>query len=70
MRALCVCVRDALSARAFGAWSCAMPPPPPRAEQAFGNAKTLRNENSSRFGKFILLQFREGGVLCGAVIRT
>ena len=38
--------------------------------EAFGNAKTLRNENSSRFGKFILLQFDDGGMLCGAVIRT
>jgi hypothetical protein len=38
--------------------------------QAFGNAKTLRNENSSRFGKFLRLQFTGGGVLCGAVIRT
>jgi hypothetical protein len=38
--------------------------------EAFGNAKTLRNENSSRFGKFILLQFAEDGMLCGAVIRT
>jgi myosin heavy subunit len=38
--------------------------------QAFGNAKTLRNENSSRFGKFILLQFGDDGILCGAVIRT
>ena len=38
--------------------------------EAFGNARTLRNENSSRFGKFILLQFTKTSVLCGATIRT
>jgi len=49
--------------------------------EAFGNARTLRNDNSSRFGKFIELQFQTEGTvskevqgkhsrLCGARIKT
>ena len=38
--------------------------------EAFGNARTLRNDNSSRFGKFIELQFKQTGSLIGASIET
>ncbi|XP_062706921.1 myosin heavy chain, muscle isoform X12 [Aedes albopictus] len=38
--------------------------------EAYGNAKTVRNDNSSRFGKFIRIHFTGSGKLAGADIET
>merc|ERR550539_2175994 len=36
--------------------------------ESYGNAKTARNDNSSRFGKFIRIHFTSSGKLCGCDI--
>lgn len=38
--------------------------------EAFGNAQTLRNSNSSRFGKLVNIHFDQSRRICGASVQT
>ncbi|OMJ18372.1 Myosin-2 [Smittium culicis] len=38
--------------------------------ESFGNAKTTRNDNSSRFGKYLEIEFNKKRHICGANIKT
>jgi len=38
--------------------------------EAFGNAKTIRNDNSSRFGKYVAVQYDANSLIVGAASQT
>lgn len=56
----CLCYVEGMKLKSFLLCSPIM--------EAFGNAKTVYNNNSSRFGKFIQLHFSEGGNIQGGCV--
>ena len=38
--------------------------------ESFGNAKTTRNNNSSRFGRYVLVRFSDEAEVVGAMVRA
>ena len=38
--------------------------------EAFGNSKTIRNDNSSRFGKYVTIYFSDDNTIKGATIKS
>jgi myosin-5 len=74
-------VSDAANNQAGGDLSSGATPAPQRSVEeqvlesnplleAFGNAKTSRNDNSSRFGKYVEINFDAQGRISGASVRT